>query len=136
MHVCLGWNPIMHMSTYINRELFSELNGFNIAFRDSGDYEMFARALTKTPYCRLSQPLACFRQTGANNSATNTVRTRKENATIRGTFGPPSELEQNFWRAVLKVWFNGRNPSWLMTKMLERGRSRLGHNGRLHFASL
>ena len=49
MHVCLGWNPIMHMSTYFSRPFFEELGGFDIRFRDSGDYDLFARALARAP---------------------------------------------------------------------------------------
>ena len=37
----------MHMATYISRDFFTELEGFNIEFKDSGDYELFMRALAK-----------------------------------------------------------------------------------------
>jgi glycosyltransferase involved in cell wall biosynthesis len=134
MHVCLGWNPIMHMGTYIARDFFHELGGFDIQFRDSGDYDMFARALGKAPYHRLSRPVACFRQTGRNNSATNGARTRAENALVCGKFGPRSAAERQLWRAVLKLWFNGRNPAWLMAKTAERSRVRLGLPQTVHFS--
>ncbi len=117
MHVCLGWNPIMHMGTYFSREFFTELGGFNIDYRDSGDYEMFARALSRAPYARLARPVACFRRTGMNNSAVNSARTERENGTVRAEFGPKSAFERQVWRYVLKAWFNLANPGWLMHKL-------------------
>jgi glycosyltransferase involved in cell wall biosynthesis len=134
MHVCLGWNPIMHMSTYIARDFFAELGGFDIAFRDSGDYDMFARALGRASYQRLSRPVSCFRQTGHNNSATNKARTLAENARVCDKFGPRGSMERRLWRALLKLWFNGRNPAWLMAKTAERGRLRLGLPQTEHFS--
>lgn len=117
MHVCLGWNPVMHMATYLDRDLFSQLGGFDISFRDSGDYDMFARALRIAPFVRLNRPVACFRHTGFNNSAVNERRTATENARIRDAFGPATSLERTVWRGALKVWFNARNPDWAIGKM-------------------
>jgi hypothetical protein len=135
MHVCLGWNPIMHMSTYIGRDFFAELGGFDITFRDSGDYDMFARALRVAPFTRLARPVACFRQTGLNNSVVQGVRSRGENARICAAYGPRARWERQFWRAVLKAWFNGRNPAWLLAKLSEGGQARLGYRQTLHFRS-
>jgi glycosyltransferase involved in cell wall biosynthesis len=134
MHVCLGWNPIMHMSTYIARDFYFKLDGFNIAFRDSGDYDMFARALARAPFHRLARPVACFRKTGLNNSGTHKVRARGENALICAKFGPKSQLERQIWRALLKGWFNGRNPGWFMSKVAEHGRVWLGHQQKLYLS--
>jgi glycosyltransferase involved in cell wall biosynthesis len=120
MHVCLGWNPIMHMSTYLSRELFMELGGFDVSFRDSGDYDMFARALRIAPFARVNRPIACFRHTGNNNSLVNAERTRRENERIRDAYGPRSNFERAVWKAVLKIWFNGRNPEWLAAKLRRR----------------
>lgn len=120
MHVCLGWNPVMHMATYLSRDFFFELGGFDISFRDSGDYDMFARALRVAPFARLNRPVACFRHTGANNSAVNLKRTAAENARVRAAFGPRTSVERALWRAALKLWFNARNPDWAVGKMRRR----------------
>ena len=137
-HVCLGWNPVMHMATYLSRDLFRELGGFDISFRDSGDYDMFARALRAAPFARIGRPLACFRHTGANNSATNGERTAGENARVRAAYGPRSSFEGAARKATLKVWLNARNPDWVMGKLGRRLRAppavRAGSAGRASIA--
>lgn len=120
MHVCLGWNPLMHMATYLSRDFFLELGGFDISFRDSGDYDMFARALRRAPFARLSRPVACFRHTGVNNSAVNLERTMAENARVRAAFGPHSAVARAASKAALKLWFNARNPEWAVGKLRRR----------------
>jgi glycosyltransferase involved in cell wall biosynthesis len=125
MLVCLGWNPIMHMGTYFSREFYEELGGFDIDYRDAGDYEMFCRALTKAPYGRLDRPVACFRRTGENNSAVNGSRTAAECAKIQRLYGPSSNLERLFWRSALKTYFNFGNPDWLVSKVADSTRTRL-----------
>jgi len=130
---CLGWNPVMHMGTYFSREFFVELGGFDISFRDSADYEMFSRARAITPYARIARPVACFRRTGANNSAVNGERTRRENLAVLERFGPRSRLEQQATRYALKAWFNAANPAWCATKLAEPLRLGLGLQRHAYF---
>ncbi|WP_264050600.1 glycosyltransferase family 2 protein [Methylobacterium flocculans] len=117
MHASLGWNPIMHMSTYFSRSFYEELGGFNITFKDSGDYDMFARALSRAPYARIDKPLTCFRRTGKNNSVVNRARSMDENRLILEERGPKSASTRFFLRTVLKSWLNIRNPHWTFGKL-------------------
>jgi glycosyltransferase involved in cell wall biosynthesis len=133
MTACLGWNPLMHMGTYFSREFFTELGGFNIDYRDSGDYEMFARARTVARYGRIARPVACFRRTGVNNSAVNGERTRRENQAVADQFGPPSAVERRIWRFAMKVWFNVVNPTWLAAKLCQPVRIGMGLQERPYF---
>ena len=133
MLTCLGWNPIMHMGTYFSREFFTELGGFNIEFKDSGDYEMFSRARTLAPYARVDRPIACFRRTGQNNSVTNIERATREIQTILGAFGPRSPLERKMWRYGLKIWFNVCNPHWAVIKLSQMVFRRSTATGRSYF---
>ncbi len=135
MLVCLGWNPVMHMATYFSRDFYAELGGFDHAFKDCGDYEMFCRALAREPYARVARPVACFRRTGQNNSASpaNKARAMGEVARVRAVHGPASRAEALFWKIALKGYFNARNPDWLVSKQLDLGRSRLKLQPHAHF---
>ena len=133
MTTCLGWNPVMHMGTYFSREFFTELGGFNIEYRDSGDYEMFARARLLAPYGRIDRAVSCFRRTGTNNSAVNVERTARENRLVLDRFGPQSSLERAAWRYAMKIWFNLVNPSWLAVKLAQPIRLGLGLQAKAHF---
>lgn len=133
MLVCLGWNPIMHMATYFSRTFFEELGGFDITYRDAGDYDMFCRALTMEPYGRIARPIACFRRTGLNNSAVHGSRTAAECARIYAQHGPVSRTERLFWRVSLKAYFNLGNPDWLLSKMADSTRTTLKLQPKAHF---
>ena len=133
MHVCLGWSPIVQMGTYISRDFFIQLGGFDVAYRASADYEMFARALSHSPYERVARPLASVRRTGTNDGVLSRSRADQENATILARFGPASELERRMYRYALKLGLNLANPEWLVRKMAERARSRLGSQKARYF---
>ncbi|KQT88367.1 glycosyltransferase family 2 protein [Aurantimonas sp. Leaf443] len=133
VHACLGWNPIMHMSTYFTRRLFTELGGFNIEYKDAGDYELFARALEREPYARIAAPLTCFRRTRLNNSVVNAVRANAEARAVLLRHGPRSTVEQLFWRQALKVWFNLRNPQWMAVKASAALRTRIDPAAQSYF---
>jgi glycosyltransferase involved in cell wall biosynthesis len=133
MLACLGWNPIMHMGTYFSRPFFVELGGFNIDYRDSGDYEMFTRARSIAPYARTSHEVACFRRTGLNNSAVNKERSSRENRMVLDRFGPAAAIERHLWRYGLKAWFNLANPGWMARKLTEPARLRLRLQEKAYF---
>jgi len=133
MLVCLGWNPIMHMGTYFSRSFFEELKGFDIAYKDAGDYEMFCRALTLAPYGRIARPIACFRRTGVNNSAVHGARTAVECERVRARYGPSSSRQRQLWRGLLKAYFNLGNPGWLVAKIADSTKTSLKLQPKSHF---
>lgn len=120
LHASIGWNPIMQMSTFLTRPFFESLGGYNIEYRDSADYEMYARALTHAPYARIDKPLSCFRRTGHNNSAVHPERTTRENGQVRDLFGPKSSAELMFNRYFMKAWLNAANPAWALRKFRDQ----------------
>lgn len=104
IYASLQWNPLMHMATYIRREFFAELGGFDITYKIAGDFEMFARALEKEPFERIPRPIACFRLTGDNASTVNLRLTNFEVGTIHKRFGPKSVMVRMLWRYLL--WYS------------------------------
>lgn len=136
MIACLGWNPVMHMATYISRGFFTELGGFNIEFKDSGDYEMFMRARSAEPYARVSQRIACFRRTGENNSVVMAERVKWQQQHVLDTFGPAGGAERALWRVVMKLWVNLANPGWLAVKLSQALRAKIGLRSGGHFAKV
>ena len=126
LHSCLNWNPIMHMATYFSRDFFRELNGFNVDFRVTGDFEMFARARSKMPYERVSRPIACFRRTGMNFSVAHSDSAAREIHLIREEFSPKSALQSWILRRLLHTYFDLRNPSYFTHKIWGHALWRLG----------
>jgi glycosyltransferase involved in cell wall biosynthesis len=133
MLACLDWNPVSHMGTYMTRDFFTELGGFNIDFKDAGDFDLFTRALSKAPFERVATPVACFRRTGSNNSVVSVVRSMREVESVCDAFGPTSRIERVLWRYVLKAWINVTNPGWSSRKLVDRTLFHLGRQEKTHF---
>jgi hypothetical protein len=55
-----------HISTFVHRELFLELKGYDSNFMYSGDYDFFARALRHGSFTRIRRILTGVRHHGAN----------------------------------------------------------------------
>ena len=117
---------IAQIGTYLSREFFTQLGGFDQSYSFFSDNELFVRALSKAAYARLARPVACNRRTGKNHSVVNRGKTPFEQHRVRVQFGPKSELEAQFWCYALRLWINLANPEWLMHKLAERARAQLG----------
>ncbi len=133
MYACIGWNPLMHMATFFTRDFYTELGGYNIDYKVAGDFEMFSRALERSRFARLGRPVSCFRRTRVNFSMINPKLKERDLSAILERFGPNSHPERMFWRYVMKVWLNFRNPAWLMHKLRESVGVKLGLMDQAHF---
>jgi glycosyltransferase involved in cell wall biosynthesis len=120
MFASLGWCCIWHMATFVSKDFFRELGGFDIKFRDAGDYEFFARALQAQRFGRVPSPLASYRRTGLNNSSlpANQERIRRECESVAQKYGPSSARTRSVYRSLLKIWVNAGNPGWFRYKHL------------------
>jgi hypothetical protein len=121
------------MGTYLSREFFLELGGFDVSYKDAGDFDLFTRALARAPFARVGRAVACFRRTGANNSVVSLSRSRREVASVCAAFGPTSRAERFWWRYLLKTWINIANPGWTARKVVDRTRFRLGRQEKTYF---
>jgi hypothetical protein len=81
----------------------------------------------------VARPIACFRRTGKNNSVVNSARAKAECELVLRKFGPNSEIERQFWKYVLKLWFNIVNPGWLLHKTTRLVPARLRLQEQIYF---
>jgi len=123
MSASLGWNCIMHMATYVNADLFRELEGFDKEMKYAGDYDFFLRALGIEPFARIGRTLACFRRHGNNQSMACTPKHRAELEAVESEFGPSGEWQKQYYRYLLKVWLNITNPRWFACKRVDSFRA-------------
>jgi glycosyltransferase involved in cell wall biosynthesis len=122
MLASLGWSCVPTTSTYVHRDLFTDLRGFNTAFDYSGDYEFFLRALEREHFSRITRVLSCCYRHGDNMSMRRDEY-RAETETIAELYAPTAQLRRQVYRLLLKSWLNATNPWWLTMKMV-RGTAR------------
>jgi GT2 family glycosyltransferase len=124
MLASLGWNCISHTATYVHRDLFAELGGFDKRFRYFGDYDFMLRALAREPFCRIQRTLSSVRRHGANASMQRTPIHDAETRQITQRYAPSSGWKRAAYRYRLKVWANATSPGWFLHKRIDRQRSR------------
>jgi len=124
MLVSLGWNCIPHISTFVHRELFLELKGYDSDFTYSGDYDFFARALRHGSFTRIKRTLAGHRHHGKNMSMAPDPRHLAEDKAMVERYGPESRWQRAAYRGLLKMWLNGTNPRWFISKRIVGLRAR------------
>jgi glycosyltransferase involved in cell wall biosynthesis len=125
-HVALDWNVISPLATYMNRDFFSRLGGYDQRYDVAADFHLFARALQQEPFERVARPLACWRKHGQNYSVVHTNRATHEARAIRRSLGLSDDRGRPLRRCAMKAWFNLRNPGWCGRKLIERARLQLG----------
>jgi GT2 family glycosyltransferase len=123
MLASLGWNCISHTATYVHRDLFEELGGFDKHFQYFGDYDFMLRALASEPFCRVDRTLSSVRRHGANASMQQTPTHWAETEEITQRYGPTSSWKRAVYRYRLKVWANASSPRWFLHKRMDRFRA-------------
>ncbi|HEY8339351.1 MAG TPA: glycosyltransferase family 2 protein [Egibacteraceae bacterium] len=124
MLASLGWSCVHHLSTYVHRDLFAELGGFDTSYRYSGDYDFFLRARQREPFARIPRVLSAFRRHGANQSMSADPAHVAENERIAARYGYASPLLRQAARYALKTWLNATNPAWFVAKRVDARRAR------------
>lgn len=115
----LGWCCLSHQATYMTRDFFERLGGFDTSFKIMAEYKMFAEALDIQPYDRLRQRLVIGRLHGDNvSAATGSAVNKIEQQRIVETYGPHSELRRFLYRQALRIWLNSSSPGWFVGKRL------------------
>ncbi len=119
----LQWCYIHQMATYVTRDLFDEIGGFDTTFKISGDYDFFCKALAAAPWSRMTEQIACFRRHGANMSMSSAARSGDEYRIIRDRHAAKSRLVREFDHQLVRLQVNARNPSWAIRKQVDRFRA-------------
>jgi glycosyltransferase involved in cell wall biosynthesis len=117
-YTALDWTVISPLSTYMRRDFFLELGGYDERFRVAADFELFARALHREPFERVARPLACARRHGQNYSAIHKERALYEVQAIRLSLGFKNGFSRSLYRYAAKSWFNLSNPKWCVGKLI------------------
>ncbi len=126
MLASLDWSCVPHISTFLQKDLFEELGGFDGRFMYAGDYEFFARMLARRePFARIRSPLAAWRLHASNMSRTGKDPSlRSEIEAVQRRHAPVAAWERKFYRYLLKLWLNGASPAWSAHKRIDALRVR------------
>jgi glycosyltransferase involved in cell wall biosynthesis len=124
MYVSLGWNCFPDISTFVHRELFLQLKGYDSDFMYAGDYDFYARALQHGSFARIKRTLTGVRHHGTNLSMVPDPRRLAEDKAMVERYGPESRWRRAAYRGLLKVWLNGTNPRWFVYKRIDGLRAR------------
>jgi hypothetical protein len=118
MMAALGWCCVSQQAVYMTPQLFDELGGFDTAFRISGDYDFYCKALDTAPWSRVPVTLACFRRHGTNLSMSGSERQIHEYGLVMERHAPSSPVRRVLEGQALRVYLNARNPTWAVRKRL------------------
>ena len=119
MLASLGWLYFPHPATYVHRQLFQELGGYDKRFKYFGDYDFILRALGREPFCPVNRTVSSVRRHGGNASMQQTPVHAAETREIMERYGPASTWKRMAYRYLLKLWANGTNPGWFVRKRVD-----------------
>jgi glycosyltransferase involved in cell wall biosynthesis len=113
-YVGMGWSHVPQECTWLRRELFEKVGPFDTSFRNTGDYDMFARCRAVAAPLIVSDTLGRFRLHGDQLSYKPDVMAR-ESARVREKSGLPVRWAWMRGR-LLSLRVNARNPRFLIAK--------------------
>lgn len=114
----LGWSCIPQQTVWARRAFFERVGPFDISYRNCGDYDWYARALTlEHPYI-LRQTIGRFRLHPGQISL-NPETMRRESRMVQERHGRRDALGWALGR-LLSLRLNASNPTWFLAK--KRGR--------------
>jgi glycosyltransferase involved in cell wall biosynthesis len=119
----LGWSCVPQETVWMRRDLYEEVGPFDTSFRNTGDYDMYARCRRVAEPLILQRTLGRFRLHGDQLSfkpevmARESLRVQEKNGTVDRIGWVRGKL--------LSLRLNARNPRWLIAK--KTGRIRFVH---------
>jgi glycosyltransferase involved in cell wall biosynthesis len=114
----IGWSPIPQQTVWARRWFFDRVGPFDVAFRNCGDYDWYARALQLQHPLILRDVIGRFRLHPGQISL-DPAKMERESRMVLERHGTPDRLTWAMGRA-LSLRLNASNPAWLVAK--KRGR--------------
>jgi glycosyltransferase involved in cell wall biosynthesis len=117
-YVGLGWSCVPQETVWMRRRFLEQLGPFDTSFKNTGDYDMFARARAASKPLILRETLGRFRLHGEQLSfkpevmARESRRVQEKNGSI--------DRRGWLWGKFLSLRLNLRNPRWLLAKKTGR----------------
>jgi glycosyltransferase involved in cell wall biosynthesis len=114
----LGWSCVPQETVWMRRSFLDRLGPFDVTFRNTGDYDLYARARRAAEPLILPQVLGRFRLHGEQLSFKPEVMAR-ESRRVQEKNGAVDRMS---WLRgkYLSLRLNGRNPRWLIAKKTGR----------------
>jgi glycosyltransferase involved in cell wall biosynthesis len=114
----LGWSCVPQETVWMRRDLYIEVGPFDTTFRNTGDYDMYARCRRAAKPLILQRTLGRFRLHGDQLSFKPDVMAR-ESRRVQEKNGTADRMG---WvrGKLLSLRLNARNPRWLLAKKTGR----------------
>lgn len=114
----LGWSCVPQETVWMRRRFYDRLKPFDASFRNTGDYDMYARARALAKPMIVRDTLGRFRLHGEQLSFKPEVMTR-ESRMVQEKNGTVDRRGWA-WGKLLSLRLNLRNPRWLVAKKTGR----------------
>jgi glycosyltransferase involved in cell wall biosynthesis len=117
-YVGIGWSPIPQQTVWARRRFYDDVGPFDTSFKNTGDYDWYARALSMSRPLILKETLGRFRLHGAQLSFDPEKMTR-ESRLVQERHGGRGGVAFLYGK-LLSLRLNASNPGWLVAKKTGR----------------
>ena len=102
-------NILLHPSTFIKRDLFNEVGGFDVSLMFCMDYHLYLRLGSVTPPLMVDKQLSCFRVHNNSRSVSNSKQAYAEEFKVRMDYLHSKGRSTIFYRLdhLIKLCLNG-----------------------------
>jgi glycosyltransferase involved in cell wall biosynthesis len=108
-------NILLHPATFISRELFQQVGGFDVSLRYCMDYDLFLRLGAVAPPLMLDDLLACFRVHGDSRTITQSDSAYAEEFLVRSRL--LRKKNRALWPYALDYKIKSRLNRWLYKRL-------------------
>jgi glycosyltransferase involved in cell wall biosynthesis len=117
-YVGIGWSPIPQQTVWARRPFYDRVGPFDTTFKNTGDYDWYARAFALSRPMILRETLGRFRLHGDQLSF-DPEKMARESRLVQDRHGGRDGLAYLYGK-LLSLRLNGRNPGWLFAKKTGR----------------